>query len=255
VTSRIAQHLRSNIVGYIALFFAMTGTALALGTNTVKSKHIVDGQVKSADVQDNGLTGVDIDETSLGSVPFAAEANTANSALTAGDADTLDGMNSTDFLGATEKAANADKLDDKDSGDFALAGSENWSALGLANQSDCDFVNFGGGHNPAGYFRDRAGVVHLRGMVRARDGALGSCGESASNFTINFGQNLPPGYRPANIEMQTISANNKPGLIKAYPDGHIELVSNYPTWTDAKVWFSLDGISFRCTPSGAGGCP
>jgi hypothetical protein len=254
VTSRITQHLRSNIVGYLALFVALGGSAYAvtrLDPNSVKSKHIVNGQVKTADlrdgsveslqVADDSITGDDIDEKTLGKV---------------GDADTLDEKESTDFLGATEKAANADKLDDRDSGDFALAGSENWSALGLnSNQSSCNYLNFGGGHNPAGYFRDRAGVVHLRGMVRARDGALSVCGENASDFTINLGQNLPPGYRPPNIEMLTISANNKPGLIKAYPDGHIELVSNYPTWTDAKVWFSLDGISFRCTPSGADGCP
>jgi hypothetical protein len=55
----IRQHLRSNIVGYIALFFALsTGSAVALsGTNTVDSGDIIDNQVYSADVRNDTLSG------------------------------------------------------------------------------------------------------------------------------------------------------------------------------------------------------
>jgi hypothetical protein len=74
VSVKILQHLRHNVVGYVALFFAMgLGTAWALEVNSVKSKHIVDDQVKSADVRDDvlaggGLTGDDIKESTLAGV-------------------------------------------------------------------------------------------------------------------------------------------------------------------------------------------
>src|SRR5688572_28266556 len=48
---RIRNHIRSNLIGYFALFFSLTlGTAWALEANSVRSKHIVNGQVREADV-------------------------------------------------------------------------------------------------------------------------------------------------------------------------------------------------------------
>ena len=58
----------ANVMATIAVFIALGGGAYAafsLPRDSVKSKHIVDGQVKSADVQDDGLAGVDIVEDSL----------------------------------------------------------------------------------------------------------------------------------------------------------------------------------------------
>src|SRR3954468_12420725 len=99
--SGIREHLRSNIVGYVALFVALTGgTAYALdGSNTVFSDDIVNGQVKgadldsdsvgtpkiidggvrSADVLDDTLSGSDINESTLGTVPQAQNAGTLDS--------------------------------------------------------------------------------------------------------------------------------------------------------------------------------
>ena len=56
----------------VAVFIALGGGAYAvtrLDANSVKSKHIVNSQVKSADVEDDGLTGTDIKESTLGPVP------------------------------------------------------------------------------------------------------------------------------------------------------------------------------------------
>jgi hypothetical protein len=95
----ISQHLRGNVVGYVALFFALSASAYALpGTNTVDTGDIVNGQVKTADigagqvgtsdlannsvnsfkvadnavgtseVADNSLTGADVDESTLAGV-------------------------------------------------------------------------------------------------------------------------------------------------------------------------------------------
>ena len=58
----IRHHLRSNVVGYLALFVALSGTAVALpATNTVFSDDIVNGQVKSKDISDtNGVRSADV---------------------------------------------------------------------------------------------------------------------------------------------------------------------------------------------------
>jgi hypothetical protein len=58
----IRHHLRSNVVGYVALFVAVSGTAVALpATNTVFSDDIVNGEVKSKDISDsNGVRSADV---------------------------------------------------------------------------------------------------------------------------------------------------------------------------------------------------
>jgi hypothetical protein len=115
---RITRHIRSNVVGYLALFVALSGTAYAvdgplpgqnqvgsadiinndvqsadikdanvtnldLRSNAVTAGKILDGEVSSADVQDNSLTASDINESTL---PFVSTANVqhANFAANAG---------------------------------------------------------------------------------------------------------------------------------------------------------------------------
>lgn len=101
----IRGHLRSNVVGYIALFFALTGGAYALqGKNTVNSGDIKPKNVKRSDlapnsvdgskVADNSLSGADVDESSLN----------IDSASTAENADTLDGIDSGGFLASSAQA-------------------------------------------------------------------------------------------------------------------------------------------------------
>ena len=79
LSTRVREHLRSNIYGLIALFIALGGTAVALpGRNTVDSGDIRNGQVKSADVRQNTLTGGDINESTLSG--FAAVAHNHDAA-------------------------------------------------------------------------------------------------------------------------------------------------------------------------------
>jgi hypothetical protein len=94
MSQRIREHLRSNVVGYVAIFlFAIAGTAYA--ANTIGSADIINGQVKSADIGNNqvypadvrddtlpngGLDSADVRENTL-SVPTAG---IANHAVTAG---------------------------------------------------------------------------------------------------------------------------------------------------------------------------
>ncbi len=76
---RFGRHLRNQWMGATALFLVLCGgTAYAvtqIDRNSVESKHIVNGQVKSGDVRDDGLSGGDINESSLGIVPDAANAD------------------------------------------------------------------------------------------------------------------------------------------------------------------------------------
>jgi hypothetical protein len=83
--STISAHLRSNVVGYVALFLVLTGgTAYALdGTNTVFSDDIVNGQVKTNDLgggavtsgktEDGSLTGTDLADRSISGQKIGVE--------------------------------------------------------------------------------------------------------------------------------------------------------------------------------------
>jgi hypothetical protein len=80
MSGRIREHLRSNVVGYIALFFALsTGSAVALsGSNTVFTDDVVDNQVYSADVRNDtlsggGLAAADLKPGSVGTSEVAAD--------------------------------------------------------------------------------------------------------------------------------------------------------------------------------------
>jgi hypothetical protein len=61
MSERILDHLRSNVIGYLALFLTLTmGTAYAThqgGANTISSADIINGEVKNADVGANAVTG------------------------------------------------------------------------------------------------------------------------------------------------------------------------------------------------------
>jgi uncharacterized protein YjbI with pentapeptide repeats len=82
------DHLRSNVVGYVAVFIALSGVAYAAGGgNTVGSKDIINGQVKSVDVRDDtlkggGLTGADLGPDSVAGSELAAD-SVAGSELSA----------------------------------------------------------------------------------------------------------------------------------------------------------------------------
>jgi hypothetical protein len=67
VSSRIRNHIRGNVVGYVALFLVLTGgTAQALnGSNTVFSDDIVNRQVRSADLGIQSVRGTHLAPNSI----------------------------------------------------------------------------------------------------------------------------------------------------------------------------------------------
>jgi len=78
MSKRIHEHLRSNVVGYVAIFlFAVGGTAYAThpgGVNTISSADIINGEVKSVDVGTGEVQSVDIAASGVASSDIADDA-------------------------------------------------------------------------------------------------------------------------------------------------------------------------------------
>jgi hypothetical protein len=114
---RVGRHLRHNLVGYVALFVALGGAsyaAVSLPKNSVGTKQLKNGAVTTskiaagavtgAKVAPGSLTGKQIKSATLGPVPSAAHATTADIATTAGHAASADAAthaNTADLLGGS----------------------------------------------------------------------------------------------------------------------------------------------------------
>src|SRR5262245_58157541 len=71
---RFTRMLNGNALALIALFFALSGTAIAAG-GLVTGAKIQDESVTGADILNGSLSGADVDEASLAQVPSAASAD------------------------------------------------------------------------------------------------------------------------------------------------------------------------------------
>src|SRR6476469_2474770 len=77
--ARVREHFRSNVIGYVCLAWLMTGTAVAathLPAGSVGTRQLRQGAVTAAKVTRNTLTGAQIRESALGTVPRAGSALT-----------------------------------------------------------------------------------------------------------------------------------------------------------------------------------
>ena len=143
-----------------------------------------------------------------------------------------------------------------------LAGEvEPWQPLPLNTffqPSLCFWTAYGAGQTAPAYFRDSSGVVHLKGFVRANDGNQAACGAGA-DFQDGRIALLPVGYQPDEQWVFPTLSNDAPGRIDVNSDGQVRIggffPTYFPTFANATVWVSLDGITFRCAPSGSNGCP
>jgi hypothetical protein len=104
-SSRVRAHLRANIVGYVACFLALSGTAAALpGTNTVDSGDIVNREVRTVDLSPDAVTATRLADSAVSGPAVLDESLTG--------ADVLD-----------ESLTGADVLDESLTGADALNGS------------------------------------------------------------------------------------------------------------------------------------
>jgi hypothetical protein len=84
----IRGHIRSNVIGYVALFVALSGTAYAVdgplaGVNQVGSEDIIDAEVKTQDVANNAIGSGKIPDGAVRSADVADD--TTGFALTGTD--------------------------------------------------------------------------------------------------------------------------------------------------------------------------
>ncbi len=225
----------ANVMSTIAVFVALaTGTAYA--ANTVFSTDIVDGQVKSVDVGNGEILSADVKDQSLTTFDVSTflGADVVDNTLTGADVD-----ESTLRLGATD-VLQVNSLPFTAPPVFSTAGFCYW-----------DNFNYPA-YSKAMVTRDSAGYVHLQGVVSGSDGGTGSAtceGTGASTIYT-----LPPGYRPLSAGVFPSLANYHAGRITVHPAGNVAFETP-TTAADARVWVTLDGISFRCWPSGQDGCP
>ncbi len=144
-------------------------------------------------------------------------------------------------------AVNSDKLDNLDSTDFARSSTEAFHVVGAAGEpafhtcspipifGSTTWSNFPGNFNPASYYKDPWGIVHLRGLVRTTSSGFlpPTChGPGIPIFT------LPAGYQPAHEEIfASVSA-------EVFGQARVQANGNVVAWTGSESWFSLDGMSF-----------
>jgi hypothetical protein len=257
----VRQRLRprlsyANVVSTICLFIVLGGSAYAasqLPKNSVGTKQLKNKAVTGAKVKDGSLTGTDVNASTLGTVPKATSATSAGSASKADDADKLGGAGA----GAYVKGADA-------VGGSALGGtyaaptlkaSEALHFVGSGGEPTFDFcnsgntktwVNAGSTFGSAAYYRDPMGIVHLSGTVKCPTAA-------AQNGKIVF--TLPAGFRPPKQYVFTVARGPESvGKIEVQEGG----VLNFGALVSApgvEETVNLNGIDFRCAPSGVAGCP
>jgi hypothetical protein len=98
------------------------------------------------------------------------------------------------------------------------------------------------------FYRDSAGVVHLQGDVECAH----QTPDSPTIFT------LPLGYRPAAFQNHLViegNANETNVVTVSDSSGDVALADLAGNPVPGATFIGLDGITFRCGPSGQNGCP
>ena len=131
---------------------------------------------------------------------------------------TLEGTSTTQSIKITSSGVGELGIDP----DFITT--ESWGAPTLLNS----WVNFAGSRQVAGYYKDKYGVVHLRGVIKSG---------TTVNPTALF--QLPAGYRPTARERFATVANGAFGSLFIDSDGNVYYESG------SNVEYSLCGVTFR----------
>jgi len=133
---RIPRPSAALMVAFVALFTALSGTGYA--ALMITGANVANGSLTGADIENrslggkemksNTLKGTQINESSLGTVPSATHAATADAAANAtnadkaADADKLDGVDSTGFMAVKQRTYEANFGTQDNFGDNASLG-------------------------------------------------------------------------------------------------------------------------------------
>jgi hypothetical protein len=143
ISARIRHHIRSNAIGYLALFVALSGTAYAThpgGANTISTVDIQNGEVKKEDIGAGEVTAGDIGVGAVNRQKLGRNAVTSekvlDEALTADDIafNTLRGDEILEeSLGGNDIAG--DSLSGEDVNESTLFNDNSLTTADLANDS------------------------------------------------------------------------------------------------------------------------
>jgi hypothetical protein len=113
--------------------------------------------------------------------------------------------------------------------------------------SAAPWENYGAALAPAAYYRDPLGVVHLKGSVKCP-------GQTSAAYVVFT---LPPGYRSDEVLYFPAEANfgSETNGVAVVPGGQVTLSKGSSGTSHPETHLSLDGVSFRCSPSDQDGCP
>jgi hypothetical protein len=252
---RIRDHIRSNIVGYIALFlFAMGGSAYALdgplpGQNQVGSDDIINGEVKNADIGTSEVKANNVAPDSLGGAKIADRSvKNADLGLGASSSNTIadGGIQGIDVKNNTLTGTQIDES----SLNLAAEGFHVVGSPGEPSFQQCRLsADWEGFVSAPAFFRDPAGVVHLQGNARCL---------SIDNPDSPTIFSLPAGYRPAAFQNHLViegNATNTNVVTISDTTGAVSLADLAGNPVNGSEFITLDGITFRCGPSGVDGCP
>lgn len=189
----------ANVMATIAVFIALGGVGyatVAVPPNSVGTQQLRDGAVIGSKVKDRSLTRADIDVSKLGIVPAATHAASASRASLASSLVAPEGFH-----------------------DVGTSGNPVF-ATGCQNR--------GAPTGDVAFYKDREGVVHLKGVV-----------VGCSTYNVFA---LPDGYRPApgvSVQLPNNVTVDGAGVTPGY-DGMVSCTTH--SVGDA---CSLDGIAFR----------
>jgi hypothetical protein len=217
------------IVALIALVAAVAGTATALpGKNKVDKNDIKKNAVKSKQIKNAQVKSVDVKDAEIGAADLTPDEN------------------------------------------FHRIGDPGEPAFGNGGENDCIWSNVGtleagpgatgNSLNPAAFYRDKSGRVHLAGVIQAIDGpgGDGACDDAQDSRAFV----LPAGYQPENLELHPVNTDATGDSIiltilseQPVAAGGVSIAAGtvIASVPGGETQVSLDGVSFRAaSPGGAG---
>jgi hypothetical protein len=245
----------SNVVSTLCLFLLLGGAAYAglrLPKNSVGTKQLKNGAVTNPKLAANAVTADKlapgaVNPNTLGTVPNASHATNSDEAAHTANSDQLGGLTAAAFVRPSDPIPAGDL-----SGTYgapAIKPAEAFhevpaASLNLCNSPDrwTNYNSNPGNNSTVAFYRDPFGRVYLKGTVK--------CASSPGANVIFL---LPAGYHP--IDNENFATPSQTGVAVIYVDhtGFVQLVGGDNP--GANGFLELDGISFRCGPSGQSGCP